>query len=160
MPPVALTCPLWWVARWATRLLTSLAVLAALALGAGASAAAPAQAGPPHISAGATGPPSSGWVVPCGAADQAAMIAVGQSTPIAVSHATPVAVDHATPVAVSQATPVAVSHAGSPTSPDAHAAAPAVEAAGLAEGAAGIAARWLPRTADPATRASRAPPAR
>jgi hypothetical protein len=40
--PVAITCPLWWVARWATRVLTSLAVVAALALGAGpASAAVP-----------------------------------------------------------------------------------------------------------------------
>ncbi|WP_088990541.1 hypothetical protein [Micromonospora chokoriensis] len=43
MLPVAITCPLWWVARWATRVLTSLAVVAALALGAGpASAAVPA----------------------------------------------------------------------------------------------------------------------
>ncbi|MEV1154577.1 hypothetical protein AB0J27_04090 [Micromonospora chokoriensis] len=42
MLPVAFTCPLWWVARWATRVLTSLAVVAALALGAGpASAAVP-----------------------------------------------------------------------------------------------------------------------
>ncbi|MEU8184119.1 hypothetical protein AB0B85_06460 [Micromonospora sp. NPDC049044] len=42
MLPVALTCPLWWVARLTTRVLTSLAVVAALALGAGpASAAAP-----------------------------------------------------------------------------------------------------------------------
>ncbi|WP_433131729.1 hypothetical protein ACQPWW_11085 [Micromonospora sp. CA-240977] len=42
MLPVAFTCPLWWVARWATRVLTSLAVVAALALGAGpVSAAAP-----------------------------------------------------------------------------------------------------------------------
>ncbi|MBM7493603.1 hypothetical protein JOD64_004825 [Micromonospora luteifusca] len=40
MLPVALTCPLWWVARWATRVLTSLAVVAALALGAGAASAA------------------------------------------------------------------------------------------------------------------------
>ncbi|WP_410812036.1 hypothetical protein [Micromonospora sp. 067-2] len=39
MLPVALTCPLWWVARWATRVLTSLAVVAALALGAGTSPA-------------------------------------------------------------------------------------------------------------------------
>ncbi|MFF5177949.1 hypothetical protein ACFY2Q_07980 [Micromonospora sp. NPDC000316] len=37
MLPVALTCPLWWVARWATRVLTSLAVVAALALGAWAA---------------------------------------------------------------------------------------------------------------------------
>ncbi|WFE49242.1 hypothetical protein [Micromonospora sp. WMMD1155] len=47
MLPVALTCPLWWVARWATRVLTSLAVVAALALGAGpASAAVPQSFAP------------------------------------------------------------------------------------------------------------------
>ncbi|MGC4810916.1 hypothetical protein ACLQ29_10345 [Micromonospora sp. DT228] len=40
MLPVAFTCPLWWVARWATRVLTSLAVVAALALGAGPASAA------------------------------------------------------------------------------------------------------------------------
>ncbi|MGV9212387.1 hypothetical protein ACTFTM_11055 [Micromonospora sp. RB23] len=45
MHPVALTCPLWWVARWATRVLTSLAVLA-LALGAAPASAAPASAAP------------------------------------------------------------------------------------------------------------------
>ncbi|MGC4749717.1 hypothetical protein ACLQ28_29275 [Micromonospora sp. DT201] len=52
MLPVALTCPLWWVARWATRVLTSLAVVAALALGAGtASAAAPTLSAVPTLSA-------------------------------------------------------------------------------------------------------------
>ncbi|MBM0234905.1 hypothetical protein JNW91_25715 [Micromonospora sp. STR1_7] len=51
MLPVALTCPLWWVARWATRVLTSLAVVAALALGAGAS---PAAAGPPAAGSAAS----------------------------------------------------------------------------------------------------------
>ncbi|WP_330468282.1 hypothetical protein [Micromonospora zamorensis] len=50
MLPVAFTCPLWWVARWATRVLTSLAVVAALALGAGpASAAAPTPAAAPTL---------------------------------------------------------------------------------------------------------------
>ncbi|MEU7585445.1 hypothetical protein AB0A95_03995 [Micromonospora sp. NPDC049230] len=52
MLPVAFTCPLWWVARWATRVLTSLAVVAALALGAGpASAAAPTPGALPGLSA-------------------------------------------------------------------------------------------------------------
>ncbi|MEU7801045.1 hypothetical protein AB0J14_02065 [Micromonospora arborensis] len=52
MLPVALTCPLWWVARWATRVLTSLAVVAALALGAGpASAAVPSPSAVPAPSA-------------------------------------------------------------------------------------------------------------
>ncbi|MBQ0901435.1 hypothetical protein [Micromonospora sp. U21] len=131
MPPVALTCPLWWVARWATRILTSLAVVAALALGSGASTAPPAAAGPLPTSALSSGSPSSGWVAPAGAADLAA----------------PVAVDHTAP----------------PISPDAHPAAPAVEAAVPAEAGAsavGTGPRRSPRTADPATRASRAPPRR
>ncbi|WP_410821235.1 hypothetical protein [Micromonospora sp. 050-3] len=46
MLPVAFTCPLWWVARWATRVLTSLAVVAALALGAGPATAASSTPGP------------------------------------------------------------------------------------------------------------------
>ncbi|MCG5441717.1 hypothetical protein NIE79_003162 [Micromonospora sp. NIE79] len=46
MLPVAFTCPLWWVARWATRVLTSLAVVAALALGAGPATAASSTSGP------------------------------------------------------------------------------------------------------------------
>ncbi|MGW5560062.1 hypothetical protein ACWER9_22915 [Micromonospora sp. NPDC003944] len=46
MLPVAFTCPLWWVARWATRVLTSLAVVAALALGAGPATAAGSMPSP------------------------------------------------------------------------------------------------------------------
>ncbi|MFG1763884.1 hypothetical protein ACGFIH_11215 [Micromonospora parva] len=46
MLPVAFTCPLWWVARWATRVLTSLAVVAALALGAGPATAAASTPSP------------------------------------------------------------------------------------------------------------------
>ncbi|WP_430500989.1 hypothetical protein ACQRWP_04800 [Micromonospora trifolii] len=46
MLPVAFTCPLWWVARWATRVLSSLAVVAALALGAGPATAATSTPGP------------------------------------------------------------------------------------------------------------------
>ncbi|WP_433317753.1 hypothetical protein ACQP0U_09960 [Micromonospora sp. CA-269861] len=46
MLPVAFTCPLWWVARWATRVLTSLAVVAALALGAGPATAAVSMPSP------------------------------------------------------------------------------------------------------------------
>ncbi|WP_433268836.1 hypothetical protein ACQPWR_10310 [Micromonospora vinacea] len=46
MLPVAFTCPLWWVARWATRVLTSLAVVAALALGAGPATAAGSTSNP------------------------------------------------------------------------------------------------------------------
>ncbi|MEW2431068.1 hypothetical protein AB0877_23910 [Micromonospora sp. NPDC047644] len=50
MLPVAFTCPLWWVARWATRVLTSLAVVAALALGAGPATAATSTPGPGPMS--------------------------------------------------------------------------------------------------------------
>ncbi|MET7705817.1 hypothetical protein [Micromonospora sp. NPDC005413] len=73
MLPIALTCPLWWVARWATRVLTSLAVVAALALGAG-----PASAATPTLSAGPSSVPTlsavptaaqSAQVAPEGAAE-------------------------------------------------------------------------------------------
>ncbi|MEU4336268.1 hypothetical protein AB0F59_16845 [Micromonospora lupini] len=60
MLPVALTCPLWWVARWATRVLTSLAVIAALALGAATSL--PASAAPAaEASTFAVEPPASSY---------------------------------------------------------------------------------------------------
>ncbi|MFY1620525.1 hypothetical protein [Micromonospora sp. WMMD736] len=65
MLPVAFTCPLWWVARWATRVLTSLAVLS-LALGAApallpasVSAAPPSTIGSP-ARAEPLGPSSAG----------------------------------------------------------------------------------------------------
>ncbi|WP_405095249.1 hypothetical protein [Micromonospora sp. NBC_01412] len=48
MLPVAPTCPLWWVARWTARMLTSLAVAVAFSLGAGSLSfdpAPPADAG-------------------------------------------------------------------------------------------------------------------
>ncbi|MFI7022140.1 hypothetical protein [Micromonospora sp. NPDC049900] len=47
MPPVAPTRPLWWLARWATRLLTGFAVAAAFTLGAWATSAPGAPAGHP-----------------------------------------------------------------------------------------------------------------
>ncbi|MER6596792.1 hypothetical protein ABT214_34065 [Micromonospora purpureochromogenes] len=55
MLPVALTSPLWWVARWSSRLLTGLALAVALSLGgpavpdAGPLSAAPSQAGAPVL---------------------------------------------------------------------------------------------------------------
>ncbi|MDG4758961.1 hypothetical protein [Micromonospora sp. WMMD710] len=55
MLPVAFTCPLWWVARWATRVLTSLAVVAALTLGASAGASAGASPGPGHLAPAGAG---------------------------------------------------------------------------------------------------------
>ncbi|MFI7606195.1 hypothetical protein ACIBTV_13825 [Micromonospora sp. NPDC049366] len=45
MLPVAFTCPLWWVARWAGRLLASLAVVGALTVGAGSPSGALAASG-------------------------------------------------------------------------------------------------------------------
>ncbi|MEV5630080.1 hypothetical protein [Micromonospora tulbaghiae] len=49
MLPIALTCPVWWVARWTARMLASLAVVVACSFGAatlpaGVTAAAPAPA--------------------------------------------------------------------------------------------------------------------
>ncbi|NJP32651.1 hypothetical protein [Micromonospora thermarum] len=44
MFPVALTCPLWWVARWASRLLAGLALTAGLTVGVTAPAHAAGQA--------------------------------------------------------------------------------------------------------------------
>ncbi|MFC3501677.1 hypothetical protein ACFOOK_12000 [Micromonospora krabiensis] len=46
MLPVAFACPLWWVARWAGRLLASLAVFGALTVGAGSAPGAPAAPAP------------------------------------------------------------------------------------------------------------------
>ncbi|MDH6461687.1 hypothetical protein M2302_001862 [Micromonospora sp. A200] len=55
MLPVPLTSPLWWVARWSSRLLTGLALAVALSVGgpavpdAGPLSAAPSQAGAPVL---------------------------------------------------------------------------------------------------------------
>lgn len=51
MLPVAPTSPLWWVARWSSRLLTGLALAVALSLGgsAGSDAAAPRPANAPAL---------------------------------------------------------------------------------------------------------------
>ncbi|MER5334845.1 hypothetical protein [Micromonospora sp. NPDC002717] len=62
MLAVALTCPLWWVARWAARLLTGLAVAVAFAVGAGALPAVSAQAGVPSTDTWA--PPAHTWAPP------------------------------------------------------------------------------------------------
>ncbi|MGR6318374.1 hypothetical protein Q2K19_00930 [Micromonospora soli] len=68
MLPIALTCPLWWVARWTARMLASLAVVVACSLGAAtlpvgvAAQAAAAQAAP--------GPVDT-WTVRAGSPDRA-----------------------------------------------------------------------------------------
>ncbi|MFE9692522.1 hypothetical protein [Micromonospora sp. NPDC005806] len=60
MLPIALTCPLWWVARWTARMLASLAVVVACSLGAATlpvGGAAPAASGPVDAAAVRTGSP-------------------------------------------------------------------------------------------------------
>ncbi|MGK5523069.1 hypothetical protein ACSNN9_27440, partial [Micromonospora sp. URMC 107] len=60
MATVALTCPLWWVARWAARLLTGLAVAVAFTAGAGAFPAAPLGGASETLAAPAP-PRPAGW---------------------------------------------------------------------------------------------------
>ncbi|MFJ5542247.1 hypothetical protein [Micromonospora chalcea] len=53
MLPIALTCPVWWVARWTARMLASLAVVVACSFGAAtlpAGATPAAAAGPAYVS--------------------------------------------------------------------------------------------------------------
>ncbi|MFD6717918.1 hypothetical protein AMK25_07690 [Micromonospora sp. TSRI0369] len=52
MLPIALTCPVWWVARWTARMLASLAVVVACSFGAATlpGAAPAAAAGPAYVS--------------------------------------------------------------------------------------------------------------
>ncbi|MFF3866391.1 hypothetical protein [Micromonospora sp. NPDC001898] len=57
MLPAAPNCPLWWVARWTARMLTSLAVAVAFSLGAGSLSFDPA---PPTDAAGG----SAAWSPP------------------------------------------------------------------------------------------------
>ncbi|WP_435148166.1 hypothetical protein [Micromonospora aurantiaca (nom. illeg.)] len=59
MLPIALTCPVWWVARWTARMLASLAVVVACSFGAAtlpsaAAAPAPAAAVPAYPVTGAS----------------------------------------------------------------------------------------------------------
>ncbi|MFF4878535.1 hypothetical protein [Micromonospora sp. NPDC000668] len=130
MLSVALTCPLWWVARWATRVLTSLAVVAALALGAGTSPA----------SAYGLSAFSPGSVAPSGR--PAPMDDTVHTTPIAAEEAA----EQPSPTRSSdgQAAPLG-----------GEAAVPADAAPVLAAGA-----DRLPRADGPASRAPRAPPGR
>lgn len=61
MIPVALTCPVWWVARWTVRMLTSLTVVVACSLGAAALSvdnAGPDWAAPAGVTSG-----SGEWTV-------------------------------------------------------------------------------------------------
>ncbi|KKK06853.1 hypothetical protein, partial [Micromonospora sp. HK10] len=63
MPAIALTCPVWWVTRWTARMLATLAVVVACALGAAtlpvgaaATARAATDAGIVDAPAGPAGP--------------------------------------------------------------------------------------------------------
>ncbi|MBQ0978737.1 hypothetical protein [Micromonospora sp. M61] len=86
MLPVAFTCPLWWVARWATRVLTSLAVVAALALGAGpASAAAPTPTAAATPTAAPTPTVHAAPAVAEGAAEKAFPVCSVDSHPAVVA---------------------------------------------------------------------------
>ncbi|GHJ55503.1 hypothetical protein Nm8I071_48100 [Nonomuraea sp. TT08I-71] len=67
MLPIALTCPVWWVARWIARTLASLAVLAACSFGAAALPVGDAAAAPVASSAVA---PVEGLTLQPGAAAQ------------------------------------------------------------------------------------------
>lgn len=64
MLPIALTCPVWWVARWIARTLASLAVLAACSFGAATLPAGGAAIAPVASSATA---PVEGLTLPPGA---------------------------------------------------------------------------------------------
>ncbi|RBQ08260.1 hypothetical protein DQE82_17445 [Micromonospora sp. LHW51205] len=62
MLPIALTCPVWWVACWTARMLASLAVVVACSFGAAtlpAAAAPAAPAGPAYVSTPAAPRPES-----------------------------------------------------------------------------------------------------
>ncbi|MFG1657034.1 hypothetical protein ACGFIY_10945 [Micromonospora chersina] len=67
MLPIALTCPVWWVARWIARTLASLAVLAACSFGAATLPVGGAATAPVASSAAA---PVEGLTLPPGAAAQ------------------------------------------------------------------------------------------
>ncbi|MEV7330489.1 hypothetical protein [Micromonospora sp. NPDC093244] len=152
MLPVALTCPLWWVARWATRVLTSLAVVAALALGAGAS---PASAGSPTSADAASTFTASGPIT-----RQATVtpgIVTGPRTPSGLIGV--VAIGHLPSV-------VAADVADRHTSTRSVDPQPARLAAGILPAATGVTAasaarsEWRPHARGPASRAPRAPPSR
>ncbi|MFI7282935.1 hypothetical protein ACIBOV_22015 [Micromonospora chersina] len=67
MLPIALTCPVWWVARWIARTLASLAVLAACSFGA---AALPVGGAPTAPAASSAVAPVEGLTLQPGAAAQ------------------------------------------------------------------------------------------
>ncbi|MEU9828994.1 hypothetical protein [Micromonospora chersina] len=79
MLPIALTCPVWWVARWITRTLASLAVLAACSFGAAALPVGGAATAPATSSAVA---PVEGLTLQPGAAAQHLRDAAGRTAAV------------------------------------------------------------------------------
>ncbi|CCH17272.1 hypothetical protein [Micromonospora lupini] len=142
MLPVALTCPLWWVARWATRVLTSLAVIAALALG----AAAPLPGSPAPTAAASTFA-----VEPPASSDRPAVTATRPAPPTVDGQAVPR--DSAT-----------VGEAGSAWSADPppvlHGRPGDLPAASTGVASAPATSDWSPRVDTAGSRAPRAPPER
>ncbi|MET8525035.1 hypothetical protein [Micromonospora sp. NPDC005172] len=150
MLPVALTCPLWWVARWAARVLTSLAVLS-LALGAAPALlpASTAAAPPPTIGSLALAEPLGPSIAAL--TDRAVTDRAALSGRAAAQHA------GGDPVAGARADAgPARSVDPQPALKDALAVLPGPPAAG---NQARTAAEPSLRAAGPASRASRAPPA-
>ncbi|MFI6159326.1 hypothetical protein ACIA59_05205 [Micromonospora haikouensis] len=83
MLPVALTCPLWWVARWTARTLTTLAVVVAFSLG--AASLPPGTMLPAGVDPGQAG---SGPAVAAASASVAGPAAVAEARTVAASAAT------------------------------------------------------------------------
>ncbi|MFF3855044.1 hypothetical protein [Micromonospora sp. NPDC002575] len=97
MLPVALTCPLWWVARWTARMLAALAVVVAFSLG---TASLPLGA----MATGGVepGPATAATAVAGSAADESA----GAAVSVSVAGAT-AAADAAGPLPPADAPPPA-----------------------------------------------------
>ncbi|MEU4675483.1 hypothetical protein [Micromonospora sp. NPDC023737] len=148
MPSFALTDPLWWVARWATRLLASLAVVGALTLGSLSTLGAP-----PHTRAVVEPPVACTESRACACATASA----GTSSFLAI-----VVADDA-PAEFAVALRTAVESVGSRVAPSAAhgvthevfaSAAPVADPVTIQAGE-----MWLPRGVVAAVRSPRAPPA-
>ncbi|MER7442000.1 hypothetical protein [Micromonospora avicenniae] len=146
MPSFALADPLWWVARWAARLLASLAVVGALTLG-----SLSALGAPPHTRA---------VVEPAASTDSRACECATASARTSSSLAIVVADD--APAEIAVALRAAAESAGSRVAPSAapgatpEVFASAAPVADLVTAPAGEA--WPPRGAVAAVRTPRAPP--
>ncbi|MET7750420.1 hypothetical protein [Micromonospora sp. NPDC005367] len=146
MPSFAPADPLWWVARWATRLLASLAVVGALTLG-----SLSALGVPPHTGA-AVEPRASTDSRACDCATGSAGTSSSPAVVVADDAPAEFAVAFRTP-AESAASRVAPSAAHGATSEVFASAAPVADPVTVPAGEA-----WLPRSAVAAVRAPRAPP--